>query len=111
MQHQVMHQPHLRLMQMHQVVQDHIPLTETLEIAVEESSTDEEPVPPIEGGTDKWGIKELYPTASNGPTWYIREVNDPTTDSLFYYGIYEGTTIKSIGTGVWQVDARSGTQE
>jgi PKD repeat protein len=85
--------------------------TDTLEIAVEESSTDEEPVPPIEGGTDKWGIKELYPTASNGPTWYIREVEDPTTDSLFYYGIYEGTTIKSIGTGVWQVDARSGTQE
>src|SRR5829696_5482122 len=67
--------------------------TDTLEIAVEESSTDEEPVPPIEGGTDKWGIKELYPTASNGPTWYIREVNDPTTDPLFYYGIYEGTTI------------------
>src|SRR5215218_1487981 len=85
--------------------------TDTLEIAVEESSTDEEPVPPIEGGTDEWGIKELYPTASNGPTWYIREVEDPTTDSLFYYGIYEGTTIKSIGTGVWQVDARSGTQE
>jgi PKD repeat protein len=85
--------------------------TDTLEITVEESPTDEEPVPLSEGGTDKWGIKELYPTASNGPTWYIREVEDPTTDSLFYYGIYEGTTIKSIGTGVWQVDARSGTQE
>src|SRR5215207_8562717 len=89
--------------------------TDTLEITVEESSeepaTDEEPVPLSEGGTDKWGIKELYPTASNGPTWYISEVKDPTTDSLFYYGIYEGTTIKSIGTGVWQVDARSGTQE
>jgi PKD repeat protein len=85
--------------------------TDTLEITVEESPTDEEPVPLSEGGTDEWGIKELYPTASNGPTWYIREVEDPTTDSLFYYGIYEGTTIKSIGTGVWQVDARSGTQE
>src|SRR5215213_1837771 len=85
--------------------------SDTLEITVEESPTDEEPVPLSEGGTDKWGIKELYPTASNGPTWYIREVEDPTTDSLFYYGIYEGTTIKSIGTGVWQVDARSGTQE
>ncbi len=80
--------------------------SDTLEITVEESS--EEPVPPVEGGTDKWGIKEIYPTASNGPTWFIREVNDPTTDPLFYYGIYEGTTIKSIGTGVWQVDARSG---
>src|SRR5215213_7016568 len=85
--------------------------SDTLEITVEESPTDEEPVALSEGGTDKWGIKELYPTASNGPTWYIREVEDPTTDSLFYYGIYEGTTIKSIGTGVWQVDARSGTQE
>src|SRR5215203_2935241 len=85
--------------------------TDTLEITVEESPTDEEPVALSEGGTDKWGIKELYPTASNGPTWYIREAEDPTTDSLFYYGIYEGTTIKSIGTGVWQVDARSGTQE
>src|SRR5215208_1600538 len=89
--------------------------SDTLEITVKESSgepaTDEEPVPLSEGGTDKWGIKELYPTASNGPTWYISEVKDPTTDSLFYYGIYEGTTIKSIGTGVWQVDARSGTQE
>src|SRR5215213_2072047 len=85
--------------------------SDTLELTVEESPTDEEPVPLSEGGTDEWGIKELYPTASNGPTWYIREVEDPTTDSLFYYGIYEGTTIKSIGTGVWQVDARSGTQE
>src|SRR5215211_3784198 len=85
--------------------------TDTLEITVEESPTDEEPVPLSEGGTDEWGIKVLYPTASNGPTWYIREVEDPTTDSLFYYGNYEGTTIKSIGTGVWQVDARSGTQE
>src|SRR5215207_1356451 len=46
--------------------------TDTLEITVEESPTDEEPVALSEGGTDKWGIKELYPTASNGPTWYIR---------------------------------------
>src|SRR5215210_2237173 len=48
--------------------------TDTLEITVEESPTDEEPVPLSEGGTYKWGIKERYPTASNGPTWYIREV-------------------------------------
>src|SRR5215217_1915289 len=83
--------------------------TDTLEIAVAESS--EEPAPPAEGGTDKWGIKEIYPTASIGPTWFIREVKDPTTDPLFYYGIYEGTTVISIGTGVWRVNAESGTQE
>src|SRR5829696_7195638 len=47
MQHQVMHQQRLALRQMHQVVQDHIPLTDTLVMTVEESSeepaTDEEP--------------------------------------------------------------------
>jgi PKD repeat protein len=80
--------------------------TDTLKIAVKQRV-----VPPSEAGADKWGIKELYPTASNGPTWFIREVKDPTTDPLFYYGIYEGTTVKSIGTGVWRVNAESGTQE
>src|SRR5215212_7963326 len=83
--------------------------SDTLDVTVYEPSTT--PPPTTDEGTDKWGIKELYPTASNGPTWFIREVKDPTTDPLFYYGIYKGTTIKSIGTGVWQVDARSGTQE
>ncbi|MFL6491290.1 MAG: hypothetical protein ACJ70M_07285, partial [Nitrososphaera sp.] len=80
--------------------------TDTSKIAVKQRV-----VPPSEAGTDKWGIKELYPTASNGPTWFIREVKDPTTDPLFYYGIYEGTTVKSIGTGVWRVTAESGTRE
>src|SRR5215208_5159833 len=80
--------------------------TDTSKIAVKQRV-----VPPSQPGTDKWGIKELYPTASNGPTWFIREVKDPTTDPLFYYGIYKGTTVKSIGTGVWRVTAESGTQE
>src|SRR5215217_5066247 len=33
--------------------------SDTLELTVEESPTDEEPVPLSEGGTDEWGIKEL----------------------------------------------------
>ena len=64
-----------------------------------------------EGGVDKWGVEELYSTAGGGPTWYIREQTDPTADGYFYYGMYEGTTVKYQGSGVWQVDAQSGTQE
>ena len=75
-------------------------------------STEEVPpgeVPP--GGTDPFGIDEIYATASGGPTWYIREQNDPTTDGHFYLSMYQGTTIGYVGSGVWNVDATSGTQE
>ncbi|MDP8887922.1 MAG: Ig-like domain-containing protein, partial [Thermoproteota archaeon] len=68
-----------------------------------------EEVPP--GGTDPWGIDELYATASNGPTWYILEQEDPTDDGHFYLSMYSGTTIDYSGSGVWNVDATSGTQE
>jgi hypothetical protein len=64
-----------------------------------------------DGGVDDSGVEELYSTASGGPTWYIREQADPTADELFYYGMYEGTTVDYQGSGVWTVDARSGTQE
>ena len=64
-----------------------------------------------QGGTDKFSIKELYPTAANGPTWYILEQKDPTTDGHFYYGMYRTTTISYLGSGVWEVHAESGTQK
>jgi hypothetical protein len=64
-----------------------------------------------DGGVDKSGVDELYPTASSGPTWYIKEQEDPTADGYLYYGIYEGTTIDYKGSGVWTVNAQSGTQE
>ena len=72
---------------------------------------EEDPNSTDEGGVDKWGVEELYSTAGGGPTWYIREQTDPTADGHFYYGMYEGTTIDYQGSGVWTVDARSGTQE
>jgi PKD repeat protein len=77
------------------------------------NGTDENPPPDNsgQGGVDKFGIEEIYPTASNGPAWYIKEVEDPTTDGYFYYGMYRTTTVKNIGKGLWEVDARSGTQE
>ena len=82
----------------------------------ERPTTDDPPAddPPAsgEGGTDDWGIEELYSTAGGGPTWYIREQADPTADGYFYYGMYEGTTIDyDQENRVWTVDARSGTPE
>src|SRR5918994_857077 len=77
----------------------------------EEPPTEQPPAEPGEGGVDQWGIEELYATADGGPTWYILEQEDPTSDGNFYYGMYRTTTIDYSGSGVWRVDARSGTQE
>ena len=77
----------------------------------EEPPTEEPPAEPGEGGVDKWGIDELYATADGGPTWYILEQEDPTSDGNFYYGMYRTTTIDYREDGVWRVNALSGTQE
>ena len=62
------------------------------------------------GGEDRFGIEQIYETAGGGPTWYIREREDPTSDGNFYYGMYRGTTVDYRDNGVWRVDARSGTE-
>src|SRR5829696_5441558 len=73
---------------------------------------DEEPTPPSQGGgEDRFGIEQIYETARGGPTWYIEEQEDPTSDGHFYYGAYRTTTVDYRGNGVWRVDATSGTQE
>jgi hypothetical protein len=76
----------------------------------EEPPGGEEP-PSQGGGVDRFGIEQIYDTASGGPTWYIQEQEDPTSDGNFYYGMYRTTTVDYSGNGVWRVDARSGTQE
>ena len=63
------------------------------------------------GGTDPSGVDELYATASGGPTWYISEQEDPTSEGHFYLSMYSGSTIGYSGSGIWNVDATSGTQE
>jgi PKD repeat protein len=84
----------------------------TEEPPTEEPPTEEPPNPPSQGGgVDKFGIEQIYETASGGPTWYIQEQEDPTSDGYFYYGMYRTTTVDYRGSGVWRVDARSGTQE
>jgi PKD repeat protein len=77
------------------------------------NDTDASPQPDdgSQGGVDKFGVDEIYPTADNGPTWYIREQADPTTDGYFYYGMYRTTTVDYSGNGVWHVNAETGSQE
>jgi PKD repeat protein len=78
----------------------------------EEPPGEEPPNPPSQGGgVDRFGIEQIYSTASGGPTWYIEEQEDPTSDGRFYYGMFRTTTVDYSGNGVWRVDARSGTQE
>src|ERR671919_977909 len=74
--------------------------------------TDDPPTDPPNqgGGEDRFGIEQIYETAGGGPTWYIQEREDPTSDGNFYYGMYRGTTVDYSGNGIWRVDARSGTQ-
>jgi hypothetical protein len=93
--------------------------TDTITITVageeppgEEPPGEEPPNPPSQGGgVDRFGIEQIYSTASGGPTWYIEEQEDPTSDGHFYYGMFRTTTVDYSGNGVWRVDARSGTQE
>src|ERR687891_648460 len=74
--------------------------------------TDDPPTDPPNqgGGEDRFGIEQIYETAGGGPTWYIQEREDPTSDGNFYYGMYRGTTVDYRDNGVWRVDARSGTE-
>jgi PKD repeat protein len=72
---------------------------------------DPDPDPDPEPGQDVFGINMLYPTAPGGPVWRILEIEDPTDDGFFYYGMFAGTTIDYLGGGTWQVDAQSGTPE
>src|ERR671914_143495 len=74
--------------------------------------TDDPPTdPPSQGGgNDRFGIEQIYETAGGGPTWYVQEQEDPTSDGNFYYGMYRGTTVNYRDNGVWRVDARSGTE-
>ncbi|MDQ3851802.1 MAG: hypothetical protein M3299_03090 [Thermoproteota archaeon] len=79
--------------------------------STEDPSTEDPPNPPSQGGgVDRFGIEQLYETASGGPTWYIQEQEDPTSDGYFYYGMYRGTTVDYRGNGVWLVNALSGTE-
>jgi hypothetical protein len=52
------------------------------------------------GDTDKFGIKKLYPTKSNGEEWFIN-MNNPTSDSRFN----PQNTITKNPDGSWKMKA------
>ena len=59
---------------------------------------------------DKFGIEEIYPTASNGSVWYLNN-EDPQSDGNFYF-----TSLEDIGLdeeehqGEFKMDAETGTE-
>ena len=59
---------------------------------------------------DKFGIEEIYPTASNGSVWYLNN-KDPQSDGNFYF-----TSLEDIGLdeeehqGEFKMDAETGTE-
>ena len=59
---------------------------------------------------DKFGIEEIYPTASNGSVWYL-DNEDPQSDGNFYF-----TSLEDIGLdeeehqGEFKMDAETGTE-
>jgi hypothetical protein len=65
----------------------------TVSITVSASTT-----PPPTGGTDKFGIKELYPTKSGGEEWFMNMVN-PQGDSRFN----PQNTITKNSDGSWKM--------
>ncbi len=59
---------------------------------------------------DKFGIEEIYPTASNGSVWYLNN-EDPQSDNNFYFTSLEDIGLdEEEGQGEFKMDAETGTE-
>lgn len=59
---------------------------------------------------DKFGIRDIFPTANDGPAWFLNE-EDPEDDDDFYYTSAEDIDLDKEGSNVWKMDAETGTHE
>jgi hypothetical protein len=59
--------------------------------------------------TDKFGIAEIYPTANNGPVWFLNDT-DPKDDNNFYYTSAKDIDLKRETSKVFEMDAETGSQ-
>src|SRR3712207_3200237 len=63
---------------------------------------------------DKFGIEQLYPTAGNGPVWFL-DNEDPENDDNFLMTSHEGIDLEEeqegAGRGSFELDAETGTEE
>src|ERR687896_164526 len=59
---------------------------------------------------DKFGIAEIYPTATNGSVWYLNN-EDPQSDNNFYFTSLEDIGLdEEEGQGEFKMDAETGTE-
>ena len=61
---------------------------------------------------DKFGIEQLYPTADNGPVWFLNNT-EPEDDDNFLMTSHEGIDLEDEEevSGAFELDAETGTQE
>src|SRR5919112_3477257 len=53
---------------------------------------------------DKFGIEELYPTAGNGPVWFL-DNEDPEDDENFLMTSHRHIKLHEEDSGVFRLDA------
>jgi hypothetical protein len=59
---------------------------------------------------DKFGIDELYPTEDDGPVWFL-DNEDPEDDENFLMTSAEDINLHDEDSGVFNLDAETGTQK
>jgi len=62
---------------------------------------------------DKFGIEQLYPTADNGPVWFLNNT-EPEDDDNFLMTSHEDIDLEDEeeeDSGAFELDAETGTQE
>ena len=60
--------------------------------------------------TDKFGIDELYPTADNGPVWFLNN-EQPEEDGNFFLTSAEHVKLQQEDSNVFELDAETGSQK
>src|SRR5215208_499800 len=60
--------------------------------------------------TDKFGIDELYPTADNGPVWFLNN-EQPEEDDDFLMTSAEDIDLQEERSEIFELDAETGSQK
>src|SRR5919199_3220509 len=59
---------------------------------------------------DKFGVRDLLPSANGGPQWFLNE-DHPKDDRNFSFRSSKHIDLHSDGSKVWQMDAETGTHK
>lgn len=58
--------------------------------------------------TDKFGIDEIYPTANDGPVWFLND-EDPEEDDNFDFTSAEDIDLREAASRIFELDAETGS--